>query len=128
MARRRSGTFVAVSGAFLHPFARPTRDRFITLTRGDGARVWDADGKEYVDGMASLWYCAIGHGRAEMAEAIAAQAGTLAAYSCFDPFTNAPADELAEKLSSHGADPRRPRVLLPVGVGSGRHGDEAGAA
>ena len=48
--------------------------------------------------MASLWYCAIGHGRAEMAEAIAAQAGTLAAYSCFDPFTNAPADELAEKL------------------------------
>ncbi|HEX6657496.1 MAG TPA: aminotransferase class III-fold pyridoxal phosphate-dependent enzyme, partial [Ilumatobacter sp.] len=87
-----------MSGAFLHPFARPTRDRFITLTRGDGARVWDADGKEYVDGMASLWYCAIGHGRAEMAEAIAAQAGTLAAYSCFDPFTNAPADELAEKL------------------------------
>jgi len=98
MARRRGGTFVAVSGAFLHPFARPTRDRFITLTRGEGARVWDADGKEYVDGMASLWYCAIGHGRAEMAEAIAAQAGTLAAYSCFDPFTNAPADELAEKL------------------------------
>ena len=87
-----------MSGAFLHPFSRPTRERFITLTRGDGARVWDSDGKEYVDGMASLWYCAIGHGRAEMAEAIAAQAGTLAAYSCFDPFTNAPADELADKL------------------------------
>jgi putrescine---pyruvate transaminase len=89
---------VPVTGAFLHPFARPTRERFITLTRGDGARVWDADGKEYIDGMASLWYCAIGHGRGEMADAIAAQAGTLAAYSCFDPFTNAPADELAEKL------------------------------
>ena len=37
-----------MSGAFLHPFSRPTRERFITLTRGDGARVWDSDGKEYV--------------------------------------------------------------------------------
>jgi putrescine aminotransferase len=60
--------------------------------------VYGADGTEYVDGMASLWYCAIGHGRTEMADAIAAQAGTLAAYSCFDPFSNGPADELAEKL------------------------------
>lgn len=66
--------------------------------RGDGALVYDADGKEYVDAMASLWYCAIGHGRVEMAEAIAAQARTLAAYSCFDPFTNGPADELADAL------------------------------
>lgn len=85
---------------FLHPFARPTRESFITIVRGDGALLWDADGRELVDGMASLWYCAIGHGRREMAEAIAAQAGTLAAYSCFDPFTNEPADELAEKLAS----------------------------
>ena len=60
--------------------------------------MWDTDGKQYIDGMASLWYCAIGHGRQEMAETIGKQAGTLAAYSCFDPFTNAPADELAEKL------------------------------
>jgi adenosylmethionine-8-amino-7-oxononanoate aminotransferase len=87
-----------VTGAFLHPFARPTRESFITLTRGDGSVVWDADGNEYIDAMASLWYCAIGHGRREMAEAISRQAGTLAAYSCFDPFTNAPADALAERL------------------------------
>ena len=60
--------------------------------------MWDADGKQYIDGMASLWYCAIGHGRQEMAETISKQAGTLAAYSCFDPFSNAPADELADKL------------------------------
>jgi putrescine---pyruvate transaminase len=89
-----------VTGAFLHPFSRPTREQFITLQRGEGALVWDTNGKQYIDGMASLWYCAIGHGRAAMAEAIAAQAGTLAAYSCFDPFTNAPADELAEKIRS----------------------------
>ncbi len=78
--------------------ARPAREQFITLTRGEGSLVWDTDGKEYIDGMGSLWYCAVGHGRQEIAEAIYKQAGTLAAYSTFDPFTNAPADELADKL------------------------------
>ena len=87
-----------MTGAFLHPFASPARERFITITRGQGSLIWDSDGREYVDAMASLWYCAIGHGREEMAASIAAQAGTLAAYSCFDPFTNEPADRLAEVL------------------------------
>jgi len=63
--------------AFLHPFASPTRESFIRITRGDGALLWDADGRELIDGMASLWYCAIGHGRQEMAEAVAAQMGVL---------------------------------------------------
>jgi len=84
---------------FLHPFAKPTRERFVTIARGDGALVWDANGKEYVDSMASLWYCAAGHGRVEIADAVAAQLRTLAAYSCFDPFTNGPADELAERVA-----------------------------
>ena len=60
--------------------------------------MWDADGNEYVDAMASLWYCAAGHGRAEIADAVADQLRTIAAYSCFDPFTNGPADELAATL------------------------------
>jgi hypothetical protein len=85
-------------GAFLHPFAKPTRESFIRIVRGEGALLWDADGRELVDGMASLWYCAIGHGRREMAEAIAGQAATLAAYSTFDPFTTDPAEQLAEAL------------------------------
>lgn len=85
-------------GAFLHPFAKPTRESFRTLVRGDGALVYDSEGREYVDGMAALWYCAIGHGRRRMAEAIATQASTLAGYSTFDPFTNPPADALAERL------------------------------
>lgn len=87
-----------MTGAFLHPFAAPSRESFISIVRGEGALVWDADGTEYVDGMASLWYCAIGHGRAEIAEAVARQMTTLEAYSCFDPFTNPAADELAERL------------------------------
>ena len=87
-----------MTGAFLHPFAAPARESFISIVRGEGAVVWDADGNEYLDAMASLWYCAIGHGRREMADAIAEQIATLEAYSCFDPFTNPRADELAERL------------------------------
>jgi adenosylmethionine-8-amino-7-oxononanoate aminotransferase len=87
-----------VPPSFLHPFAKPTRETFVRIVRGEGAVLWDADGRELIDGMASLWYCAIGHGRQEMADAIAAQAAQLAAYSCFDPFTNEPADRLADEL------------------------------
>jgi adenosylmethionine-8-amino-7-oxononanoate aminotransferase len=87
-------------GAFLHPFAKPTRERFITIVRGEGSLVWDADGNELVDAMASLWYCQVGHGRKEIADAVAEQIGTIEAYSCFDPFTNAPADALAERIAA----------------------------
>jgi putrescine---pyruvate transaminase len=86
--------------AFLHPFAKPTRNDFITLVRGEGSLVFDASGKQYIDAMASLWYCAVGHGRTEIAEAISKQASTLAAYSTFDPFTNEPAEELARRIAA----------------------------
>jgi adenosylmethionine-8-amino-7-oxononanoate aminotransferase len=85
---------------FLHPFAKPTRETFTVITRGAGALIWDADGNEYVDAMASLWYCNAGHGRADIADAVAEQLRTVAAYSCFDPFTNGPADELAARLAA----------------------------
>ncbi len=84
--------------AFLHPFAKPTRESFITLVRGQGAVVTDSNGRDYVDGMAALWYCAVGHGRTEIARVIAEQAETLAGYSTFDPFTNEAVEHLAERL------------------------------
>ena len=84
---------------FLHPFAKPSRERFITVARGEGARIFDVDGREYIDGMASLWYCAVGHGRADMAAAIANQVSTIEAYSAFDPFTTRVADELCERIA-----------------------------
>jgi len=86
-------------GAFLHPFAKPTRDTFITLERGEGAVVWDSAGNALIDSMASLWYCNVGHGRREIASAVMAQLTTLETYSCFDPFTNRPAEELAERVA-----------------------------
>jgi adenosylmethionine-8-amino-7-oxononanoate aminotransferase len=64
------------------------------------ARLWDDAGNEYIDAIGSLWYCQIGHGRNEMANAIAAQVSTLETYSTFDPFTNPLADAVAEKVAS----------------------------
>ena len=88
--------------AFLHPFARPARpaDQYVTMVGGAGAEVWDRDGRRYVDGMASLWYCNAGYGRVEIADAARAQMVALAAFSCFEPFTNEPADELAELIAT----------------------------
>lgn len=86
------------TNAFLHPFCRPTRKEFIEIVRGDGAIVEDRNGKQYVDGLASLWYVNVGHGRQEIADAVVAQMRVLAAYQCFEPFTNAPADKVADRV------------------------------
>jgi len=91
--------------ALMHPFAKPARPEFVRIVRGEGALLYTADGHELIDGMASLWYCTIGHGRKEMADAIAAQITTLETYSIFDPFTNDPAEELAEALRDIGPIP-----------------------
>lgn len=99
LVRKPASTVGFMVSAFLHPFARPTRSDFVTLVRGEGSLVFDAQGKQYIDAMASLWYCAVGHGRSEIAEAISRQARTLAAYSTFDPFTNEPAERLAQRLA-----------------------------
>jgi putrescine aminotransferase len=85
--------------SFLHPFSSPRKDEFITIASGNGAVVVDDHGNEYIDGMASLWYCNVGHGREEIADAIAAQATTLAAYHTFAPFTNIPTEQAAAKIA-----------------------------
>ena len=84
----------------LHPFAAPTRQAgdFLEIVRGEGCRLWDSDGHVYLDGTASLWYCAVGHGRREIAHAVAAQMEQVAAYHTFASFTNGPEQRLAELL------------------------------
>jgi adenosylmethionine-8-amino-7-oxononanoate aminotransferase len=91
---------------FLHPFARPAFDGFIRIVRGDGALVFDSEGNRYVDGLGSLWYCNIGHGRREMAEAIGHQIETLEAFHTFDIFTNEPAELLAQTPDRRRSTPR----------------------
>jgi adenosylmethionine-8-amino-7-oxononanoate aminotransferase len=96
---------------FLHPFARPASSDFTTIVRGEGAAVWDRDGNRYVDALASLWFCNVGHGRRSIADAIGEQAATLAAYHAFERFTNEPAERLTELLSSIAPMPEA-RVFL----------------
>jgi adenosylmethionine-8-amino-7-oxononanoate aminotransferase len=98
---------------FLHPYARPAADRtsYLSIVRGEGACVFDDTGRAYVDATASLWFCQIGHGRAEMAEAVGDQLRTLDAFHCFDRFTNPAADELADALAAIAPMPDA-RVML----------------
>lgn len=88
-------------GALLHPFAKPSADAsaMLRIVRGEGAVVYDDTGKRYVDAMASLWHCNIGHGRAEVADAVSAQLRELETYHLFERFVNAPAEALAVRLA-----------------------------
>lgn len=86
--------------AFLHPFSPPTREHFRSIARAEGVYVVDAEGRRLLDGIGSLWYANVGHGHPKVVEAIAAQARTLATYHCFAPFTNPPADALAERIAA----------------------------
>jgi len=84
-----------------HPFADmaliPGNE--VTLVDGEGCWVTDTEGRRYLDASAALWFCSVGHGRAELADAAAAQMRRLAAYCTFDVFANQPALELARRLA-----------------------------
>ena len=62
-----------MKNAFLHAFAPPAGGNFRKIVRGRGCTLWDDKGNEYIDAMASLWYCQVGHGRAEIIDAVVAQ-------------------------------------------------------
>jgi putrescine aminotransferase len=83
----------------IHPHATigaPTEP--LIIVRGEGARIWDIDGKEYVDGTCGLWQCAVGHGRAELADVAARQLREIEFYPSFWDFSNEPAIKLAARL------------------------------
>jgi len=84
----------------LHPLHHPSLHKTPKVwVEGRGAIVKDADGREYIDGLAGLWNVNVGHGRRELAEAAMAQMSTLAYCSSYAGSTNYPAIELAERLS-----------------------------
>lgn len=83
----------------LHPHSvvgRPAPP--VVIARGLGARVWDVEGKEYLDGTCGLWQCAVGHGREELAAAAAEQMQRLEYYTSFWDFSNEPSIRLATRL------------------------------
>ncbi|MDX6566105.1 MAG: putrescine---pyruvate transaminase [Gaiellales bacterium] len=106
------------AGSYWHPFAdmAAVAGHELVIARGEGVYVWDADGKRYLDGSASLWHCHVGHGREEIAEAIARQLRTLEAYQTFGDLANGPALELADRIA--GLAPMlNPKLFLCLGGG-----------
>lgn len=75
---------------FWHPFAAMSQvaGHELVLARGQGAWLSDEAGRRYLDAAGGLWFCNVGHGRAELADAAAAQMRELAAYSTFGGYTN----------------------------------------
>jgi adenosylmethionine-8-amino-7-oxononanoate aminotransferase len=70
----------------------------LPIVRGEGARVYDVDGREYLDAHASLWLVNVGYGRQEIVEAVHRQMQKLPWFSCFEGYTNLPSIDLAERL------------------------------
>ncbi len=96
----------AVTDALLHGFSLPSKAEadFINIVSAKDCTLVDDQGKQYIDAMASLWLCQIGHGNATVINAIKNQLDHLQTYNTFDPFTNPTAAEAAEairKVSPH---------------------------
>ena len=96
-----------MTDALLHPFSPPAMPEgdFIEIVRGEGSLVFDSDGREYVDAMANLWLCQVGHGRTEIIDAVTAQMRQIEAYNTFAPFTNGPASRVAEMIAERSPHP-----------------------
>ena len=101
---------------YWHPFAdmHTVADNEVVMTRGEGVWIWDTDGRRYLDATAALWYCAVGHGRREIADAAAAQMVQLASYSNFGVYTTVPTLELVDRLVAMSPIPD-PVVFLTSG-------------
>lgn len=72
--------------------------RQIAIVRGEGARLWDENGREYIDCVAGHGVANIGHGRQEVAAAIAEQAQRL--ITCPEILYNQTRARLLERLAT----------------------------
>ncbi len=90
------GNSKLIADAELH--VAPTYGRYpIALVRGEGCRVWDADGKDYLDFVSGLAVCSLGHCHPVVVAAIREQAGELIHVS--NLYHVEPQIELAKKLN-----------------------------
>jgi adenosylmethionine-8-amino-7-oxononanoate aminotransferase len=107
-----------------HPFAAMGKvdGHEFVLTRGEGCRVWDDRGGEYLDATSGLWFANVGHGRTEIADAVATQLRTLAAHHVFGDHANPPALQLAERLAELAPVPD---AAILFGTGGGEAVDTA---
>ena len=84
----------------LHPqYFHGEQRNALVFVKGEGAVLTDVRGRQYIDGLSSLWNVAVGHGRRELADAAAQQMNELAFANGYSGYSNLPAIELAEKLT-----------------------------
>lgn len=91
-----------MSDSFWHPFsdmAVVERTGSFVLSHGDGAHVFDREGRRYVDLTGGLWFANVGHGRGEIASAMADQAARLAHFSTFGDFATPATLDLADAVA-----------------------------
>ena len=87
---------------FWHPVAdmhAVSQSGELILDRAEGVWLWDEDGRRYLDAAGSLWYCNVGYGRTEIADAVSAQVRKLPAYSAYGDLATRPTVELAERIA-----------------------------
>ncbi len=87
--------------SLLHPWtsiADHQKTGPLVMVGGEGARLRDNRGREYIDGLAGLWCVDIGYGNREVADAIARQARALPYYHSFFSMANEPSIALADRL------------------------------
>ena len=84
----------------------------VAISRGAGCRVWDPDGREYLDLIAGIAVSSLGHAHPALVEAVSSQVAQVAHTS--NLFLHEREIELAEKLLCllGGSDPPRPPLLL----------------
>lgn len=82
-----------------HVFYRKLTRRFPLITHGEGCWLVDADGKRYLDGSGGAFVANLGHGLAEIGQAMAAQAAKIG-YVNGTAFTTEPVETLATELAA----------------------------
>jgi putrescine aminotransferase len=87
----------------------------VNIVGGSGSTVFADDGREYLDALASLWYCNVGYGRTELADAAAAQLRELAAFQTFEFYTNPAAEALCQRIAALAPVPDAKIFLTPGG-------------
>lgn len=101
-----TGSAVQVTTSWQERWQHSLMDNYgtpaITLVRGRGARVWDEEGREYIDLLAGIAVNALGHADPRLVEAVATQMATLGHTSNLQ--ATEPAIRLAERLVAMGGD------------------------
>ena len=85
----------------LHPYTNARKHETegpMVITEGKGIFVYDDQGKEYIEGLAGLWYAALGFSEERLAQAAAEQLRRLPCYHSFAHKSPLPTIELAAKL------------------------------